>query len=172
MIYTWADEFFILTGLYVLFEMNQPISGLQIVDIDPDDLDDILRIEEESFITPWPREIFEMEFRVKRSYNRVCKDFEGKLLGYCLSWLVYDEVHILKVAVHPGYRKRGIAMNLIRDTFLYFESKGAKNAILEVRTDNSSAISLYEKLGFRPVRIRRNYYQETGDDALVMMAEL
>lgn len=149
--------------------MVQETQQYQILQLDPDDLDEIMEIENESFITPWPREVFQMEFRLRRSYNLVCKDTGGKLLGYCLSWLIHDEIHILKVAVDPGYRKIGIARKLIEDTFTYFIMKGASHAVLEVRTDNTSAIRLYEKMGFEPVRIRRNYYKETGDDALVMV---
>lgn len=149
--------------------MVQETQQYQILQLDPDDLDEIMEIENESFITPWPREVFQMEFRLRRSYNLVCKDTGGKLLGYCLSWLIHDEIHILKVAVDPGYRKMGIARKLIEDTFTYFIMKGASHAVLEVRTDNTSAIRLYEKMGFEPVRIRRNYYKETGDDALVMV---
>lgn len=149
--------------------MSQQINEFNIVELDPDDLDQIMEIEKKSFINPWPREVFEMEFKLRRSYNRVCKDEKGKLIAYCLSWLIHDEIHVLKVAVDSGYRKRGIAARLIEDTFNYFRNRGANHAVLEVRTDNTSAISLYEKLGFEPVRIRRNYYKETGDDALVMM---
>lgn len=151
--------------------MSQQLNDFQILELDPDDLDQIIDIEKDSFITPWPREIFEMEFKLRRSYNRVCKDEDGNLIGYCLSWLIHDEIHILKVAVHSGYRKRGIARRLIEDTLEHFRDRGASHAVLEVRTDNTSAINLYEKLGFEPVRIRRNYYKETGDDALVMMLE-
>ncbi len=144
---------------------------LEIFSLDPEDLDAILEIEQEAFITPWPREIFQMEFNIKRSYNRVCKDSSGKLVAYCLSWLIHDEVHILKIAVHKDYRGKGIARRLITDVIEYAKTKGATHAVLEVRTDNKPAISLYEKLGFKAVRIRKNYYQETGDDALVMLLE-
>lgn len=149
--------------------MSQRATSYQILQLEPEDLNEILEIENDSFITPWPREVFQMEFNLRRSYNIVCKDEVGTLIGYCLSWLIHDEIHILKVAVDFRYRKRGIARNLIDDTLEYFKTKGANHAVLEVRTDNTSAISLYEKMGFEPLRIRRNYYRETGDDALVMM---
>jgi len=151
--------------------MHRQLKEYQIYDLDHDDLDRIIEIENNSFITPWPREIFELEFNLKRSYNKVCRDEQGMVTGYCLSWLIHDEIHILKVAVDSKFRKRGIARMLIEDTLEYFKSRGANHAVLEVRTDNISAINLYEKLGFEPVRIRRNYYRETGDDALVMMLE-
>ena len=152
--------------------MNQDVDVFQIVELVPEDLNEIMEIENDSFITPWPREVFEMEFKLRRSYNIVCKDENGKLAGYCLSWLIHDEIHILKVAVDSRYRKRGIGRKLIHDTLEYFREKGADHAVLEVRTDNTSAISLYDKLGFEPVRIRKNYYKETGDDALVMQLKL
>ena len=160
-----------ISGFVTVRKMQSQITKYRIYDLEHEDLERIIEIENESFITPWPREIFEMEFKLKRSYNKVCRDEQGVVTGYCLSWLIHDEIHILKVAVASKFRKKGIAGMLITDTLEHFRSIGANHAVLEVRTDNTSAISLYEKLGFEPVRIRRNYYRETGDDALVMMLE-
>ena len=144
----------------------------EILMLDPEDLEEILEIEATAFKSPWPRGAFEMEFKNKRSYNIVCKSDIGELIGYCLSWLIYDEVHILKVAVRDDYRNMGIGRNLIIDTLDHFINKGANHAVLEVRLDNFSAINLYEKLGFESLRIRKNYYRETGEDALVMILDL
>jgi len=152
--------------------MAQLATQYNILELSEEDLDYILEIEDTSFKSPWPREVFEMEFKNKRAYNIVCKNERGELIGYCLSWLIYDEVHILKVAVNEDYRNLGIGRRLIVNTLEYFIAKGANHAILEVRLDNYSAISLYEKLGFENLRIRKNYYRETGEDALVMLLDL
>lgn len=144
----------------------------RILELIPSDLDEIVEIENTSFKSPWHREIFEMGFKNKRSYNIVCKNEAFLVIGYCLSWIIYDEIHILKIAVHRDYRKNGIGTRLMNKTIDYFKSKGANHVVLEVRTDNDSAINLYEKFGFEHLRIRKNYYRETGEDALVMLLDL
>ena len=152
--------------------MAQLATQYNILELVEEDLNEIIDIEGTSFKSPWPREVFEMEIKNKRAYNIVCKNESGELIGYCLSWLIYDEVHILKVAVNEDYRNLGIGRKMIVNTLEYFITKGANHAILEVRLDNYSAIGLYEKLGFENLRIRKNYYRETGEDALVMLLDL
>ena len=152
--------------------MAELATQYNIVELNIEDMDEVIEIEKVSFKSPWPREIFEMEFKNKRAYNIACKNESGDLIGYCLSWLIYDEIHILKVAVNEDYRNLGLGRKLIVNTLEYFIAKGANHAILEVRLDNYSAINLYEKLGFENLRIRKNYYRETGEDALVMLLDL
>jgi len=152
--------------------MAQLASKYTIVELVPEDLEAILEIEQVAFKSPWPRGVFEMEFQNNRAYNIVCVDNTGTLVGYCLSWLIYDEIHILKVAVDESCQNQGLGRSMIEDTIEYFIAKGANHAILEVRLDNVSAIALYEKLGFEEIRIRKNYYRETNEDALVMILDI
>jgi len=152
--------------------MAQLASKYTIVELVDEDIEAILEIEQVAFKSPWPREVFEMEFKNNRAYNIVCVDNTGTLVGYCLSWLIYDEIHILKVAVNESCQNQGLGRSMIEDTLEYFIAKGANHAILEVRLDNVSAIALYEKLGFEEIRIRKNYYRETGEDALIMLLDL
>ncbi len=152
--------------------MAQLASKYTIVELVPQDIDAILDIEKVAFKSPWPKEVFEMEFQNKRAYNIVCVDNTGVLVGYCLSWLIYAEIHILKVAVHEDSQNQGLGRSMIEDTLEYFIAKGANHAILEVRLNNHSAIGLYEKLGFEGIRIRKNYYRETNEDALVMLLDI
>ncbi len=152
--------------------MAQLASKYSIVELVAEDIEAILEIEQVAFKSPWPREVFEMEFQNNRAYNIVCVDNTGTLVGYCLSWLIYDEIHILKVAVDESCQNQGLGRSMIEDTLEYFIAKGAHHAILEVRLDNHSAIALYEKLGFEEIRIRKNYYRETGEDALIMLLDL
>ena len=152
--------------------MAQLASKYTIVELVAEDIEAILEIEQVAFKSPWPREVFEMEFKNNRAYNIVCVDNTGALVGYCLSWLIYDEIHILKVAVNEDCQNQGLGRSMIEDTLEYFIAKGANHAILEVRLDNHSAIALYEKLGFEEIRIRKNYYRETGEDALIMLLDL
>jgi [ribosomal protein S18]-alanine N-acetyltransferase len=136
-----------------------------------DDIKQILEIENVSFPTPWHREIFVLELNKPSTLQLVSK-INDKVTGYIISWMMHDEIHILNVAVHPDFRRRGIAKRLINDVTEYFYPKGAKSIILEVRINNKSAQSLYHNLGFKTLRIRKKYYSDTGEDAIVMCLDL
>jgi ribosomal-protein-alanine N-acetyltransferase len=141
---------------------------LLIDEMKPEDLDEVMAIEEASFPTPWPRQIFEMELKSKRSFKRVSR-IGGVVTGYIIAWMVYDEGHILNIAVHPNFRREGIGETLMRECLDHFSKEGARYAILEVRRSNMAAIKLYEKLGFKSIGVRRGYYTDTGEDAIMMM---
>lgn len=147
------------------------VSQFTIEPMAPRHLDDIVQIENQSFPTPWHRKIFEMELNKPRTLHSVCIHGD-EVVGYLISWMLYDEIHILNVAVHHDYRRHGIAKLLIDHTVNHFIKKGAMSVILEVRTSNIAAQRLYEKLGFTTLRIRKRYYTDTGEDAIVMMLDL
>jgi ribosomal-protein-alanine N-acetyltransferase len=139
--------------------------------INASDLDEIVAIENVSFPSPWPRRIFEREIEAQNSYKRVIR-FAGSIVAYIVTWTIYDEVHILNIAVHPDFRKIGLGEMLLSDCLEYSYLRGLKSAVLEVRTSNRRAIRLYEKLGFKTFRVRKKYYSDTREDAYVMMFEL
>lgn len=139
--------------------------------ITPNDLDEIVAIENVSFPSPWPKRIFAREIEAKNSYKRVIR-FSGSVVAYIVTWTIYDEVHILNIAVHPEFRKIGLGEMLIRDCLASSIERGLKLVLLEVRVSNSSAIKLYEKIGFKTLSVRKKYYSDTGEDAYVMMYEL
>ncbi len=137
----------------------------------PNDLDEIVAIENVSFPSPWPKRIFEREIEAKNSYKRVIR-FSGSVVAYIVTWTIYDEVHILNIAVHPDFRKIGLGEMLLRDCLSSSLEHELKLVLLEVRVSNSSAIKLYEKIGFKTLSVRKKYYSDTGEDAYVMMYEL
>lgn len=145
---------------------------LNIGQMDETLIEKVLEIENTSFKTPWPKQIFLSEIKKGKAFCRIASNNENSVAGYCVSNLIYDELHILKVAVHEKYRRKGIGKLLIEDAIVFFRDRGAVNVVLEVRVSNESAIALYNKMGFKPVRIRKNYYQTTKEDALVMMMQL
>ncbi len=147
------------------------LSSIQIEEVTPQDLDEIIAIEQVSFPTPWPRQFFDMELKSSKSYKRVSK-INGAVVGYIIALKVYDEVHILNLAVHPEYRRKGIGRGLLSECLRYFSDKGIRSAILEVRVRNKNAIMLYEKAGFKSIGLRRKYYSDTGEDALVMKLDM
>jgi ribosomal-protein-alanine N-acetyltransferase len=95
-----------------------------------------------------------------------------RVLGYICIWLVNGEVHILNLACHPDFRRHGIATSLLKYSLLFSIQKGVKKAFLEVRECNHEALSLYEKYGFEPIGIRKGYYSDTKEDAIVMVLEM
>lgn len=151
--------------------MHKTDTSIRIEQLDIEFVDKVVEIENSSFKTPWPKQIFVSEIEKGKSFCRIALN-RAQLAGYCISNLILDELHILKIAVHENYRRAGIGKYLIEDAFDFYREIGAKNAILEVRVSNKSAINLYDKIGFKPLRVRKNYYQSTKEDALVMHMDL
>jgi ribosomal-protein-alanine N-acetyltransferase len=140
------------------------------------DLDEIQEIERHSFKVPWPRATFEAE--LSRDFARLDVARAPAIVGFCNYWLVAPghgaggEVHILAIATHPDLRRGGIGGQLLAHALEAGASTGATLATLEVRKGNRPAIALYERAGFRTVHVRTRYYQDDGEDALVMLAEI
>jgi [ribosomal protein S18]-alanine N-acetyltransferase len=130
------------------------------------DLDAVLAIETASYSTPWKPEHFRNEIASRFSWPYVAAE-EGSVVGYVCLMSLFEEAQILNIAVMPGRRGRGIARMLLEQAFSLARAEGADFMALEVRASNSSAISLYEKLGFRRVGIRARYY-DSIEDAVLM----
>lgn len=134
------------------------------------DLDAIHEIERHSFKTAWTRETFEAE--LARDVARIDVARDPDVIAFCNYWLAVGEVHILSIATHPDRRRSGVAGKLLAHALDAGRELGATLATLEVRRGNKPAIALYERAGFRTVHVRARYYQDDGEDALVMLAEL
>jgi ribosomal-protein-alanine N-acetyltransferase len=152
-----------------------PFSPRQIVlsALERADLDQVLCIERRSFAQPWSEELFRQELRLPFSRIVVAR-LSGDppaVVGYVCRWLAAGELHLLNVAVHPDWRRRGIGRRLVEHVLEEARGAGAKRAFLEVRRYNVPAIALYERLGFRAAAVRRNYYGP-GEDALIMEREI
>ncbi len=137
-------------------------------------LDAVCAIENASFPTPWQRTTFEHEIGLDFSTFRVAvlHGEDTRVVGYICSWLVEGEVHILKLAVDPAHRRRGIGRRLVEDILEEGARRNAKLAFLEVRETNLVAQMMYNKLGFSKAGIRRGYYEDTGEDAVVLWRSL
>ena len=139
------------------------------------DLDAIDEIERHSFARPWPRSAFEAE--LARDIARLDVARTTRLVGFCNYWLVVDrrsgggEVHILAIATHPDHRRAGVGAALLGHALDQAHALGVKLATLEVRRGNAPAIAMYERAGFHTVHVRKRYYQDNGEDALVMLNE-
>jgi len=133
-----------------------------------DDLEQVLWIERSSFSSPWRRDHFLHELRANRyAVNRVLKCGD-RVLGYSCTWIVNDGLRINNIAVHPDHRRRGLARRLLRATLREARGRGCRRATLEVRPSNGAALRLYRQHGFVQVGRRRNYYEDEGEDALLM----
>ncbi len=146
-----------------------------IVEMTLDDLDEVLVIEHYSFATPWSRNLFLQELRSPSSKMFIAQaEYQGaqKVLGYLSLWFVSEEVHILNLASHPEWRRRGIGSALLGHGLTFSREQGVERAFLEVRRSNDAALPLYRKYGFTPVGVRKGYYSDTKEDAIVMMREM
>ena len=131
------------------------------------DLNAIEAIEQRAYRTPWSRSMFASELGKPTS---ICLGaFEGgQLIGYVVNSRYVDAWHVMNVAVDPDYQRRGIATRLLERLFELTADDERRGYTLEVRVSNLEAISLYEKLGFERQGIRRGYYTDNREDALIM----
>jgi ribosomal-protein-alanine N-acetyltransferase len=140
----------------------------------PGDLDEIARIERESFLVPWKREFFATELEEPYRYARVLvgtRDSEPRVGGYLFAVSLYEEFHINKIATDPRLRNRGYGRRLLEDALARAESIGATAVTLEVRVSNLPAREFYRTYSFREAYRRKAYYQD-GEDAFAMVLTL
>ncbi len=135
------------------------------------DLDQVVEIEKVSMPSPWSRVLFEEELKREQAYYFVMEE-EGKVAGYMGYWEAPEEAHIITLAIAPAFRKRGLGEEMIDRCMSFAFKKGARLATLEVRESNDPARRLYEKSGFRFVAIRKKYYSDNQEDAIIMIREL
>lgn len=131
-------------------------------------IDDVVEIENLSFKTPWSKSAFIYELTKNKcsKYRVILKD--GKVVAYGGMWILLDEAHITNIAVHPEYRGIGLGKMIVEHMIKAAKGSGVTSMTLEVRVGNIPAINLYKKYGFEEVAIRKGYYQDTGEDALIM----
>ena len=133
-----------------------------------EDLEEVLAIEKESFSSPWSHENFLYEIKENPFAKCYVYEEEGKILGYAMMWILFENGDITNIAVHPQYRNRGIGQQLLNRLFEEADKEGLEYLHLEVRVSNKEAIPLYLKNGFEILRIRKGYYSDTHEDAYEM----
>ena len=133
------------------------------------DLAAVEEIERRSYPTPWSRSMFAGEIGKPSSICLGAFDSESeRLIGYLIVSRYVDAWHVMNVAVAPDYRRLGIASRLLNDLFELTVDDGQRGYTLEVRVSNEAAIRLYERMGFRGRGVRRGYYTDNREDALIM----
>jgi len=161
--------------MYVDRTPNSPVTDTDWI-IEPlasrAEIDAVLAIEEASFTSPWTREMYLAEFdNTGISYFYLAKTPLGEVIGFCSFWRVIDELHINNLAVAPEHRRAHVATALLSRVLQDGAQMGAVRATLEVRHSNDAAQQLYQRFGFIVAGVRRGYYTNPIEDALVLWKE-
>jgi len=138
----------------------------------PGDLEGMMAIEEASFPTPWSRGMFLEDLSRGFSDPVVAEGEGGEILGYAVSWTVAGESHLLNIAVRPDRRRGGVGRALLRECIRRGARAGASRIHLEVRSGNAEAQRMYFAEGFSFQGIRKGYYSDTREDAVLLAREL
>lgn len=136
-----------------------------------EDIDAVQAVERASFPVPWPANAFKHELTQNKNAHYIVAKEGDHIVGYAGLWLSLDEAHITTFAVLPEYRRRKIGERMLLALFERSEKLGAEWLTLEVRASNLPAQRLYEKYGFRPAGIRRRYYSDNNEDAIIMWTD-
>lgn len=131
------------------------------------DIDSVWEIERLSFSVPWSRESFLSELENDYAIYFVYEE-DAKVWGFAGMHHIVDEGHITNIAVHPQKRRQGIGKALLDALICYAKENGIIGLTLEVRSRNIAAISLYKSFGFKEMGLRKNYYTNPSDDAVIM----
>jgi ribosomal-protein-alanine N-acetyltransferase len=135
------------------------------------DLPFIMEIERLSFPNPWQESSFQGEIdNLHISYPSVIVQRpHERVIGYIIFWYVADEAQISNFAINPDFRNLGVGESVLKETLSVIRTMGARHVVLEVRPSNTPALSLYRKHGFGLLGIRKGYYRDPDEDALVMI---
>lgn len=131
-------------------------------------LDRVAALQAESFIRPWSIDAMRRELEQNPVARLFLLEDDAQLLGFCACWIVAGEVHINSLAIAPAVRRQGHAQHLLRAVFRSAVEEGAHAATLEVRRSNTAAVALYSALGFAVEGVRRDYYEQPREDALIL----
>lgn len=131
------------------------------------DLDRICDLETISFKEAWTRDSFEYELNQNPFSHQIVLEEGGIILGYAIFWVMFEQAQLASIAVDPSYRKLGKGWQLLNQAIETAQEEGCELFTLEVRVGNTPAKSMYERRGFTPIHLSKNYYSD-GEDALVM----
>ena len=139
-----------------------------VLDMDLSHIDDVIIIENLSFKTPWKKEDFVAELTRNICARYKVLIIDNRVVSYGGMWVLLDEAHITNIAVHPEFRGIGLGNVIVEQLVKEAKENNISSMTLEVRMNNISAINLYKKYGFIEEAVRKNYYQDTGEDAIIM----
>jgi ribosomal-protein-alanine N-acetyltransferase len=131
----------------------------------------VLRIESQVYPRPWSLPLFMSELNLRTSRAYYVARVDGNVVGYAGLMLTGDDGHVTTIAVDPAWHRHKIGTRLLLNLAREGRHRSARHLTLEVRMSNTGAQALYRRFGFRPAGIRKNYYLETNEDAMVMWAD-
>lgn len=140
---------------------------IEIVLVERGDIPKILEIENASYTVPFSEDLFEMEILLDIAHFYAAKK-GGEIVGYIDFWSAGPEIHLNNIAVDPKHRRQGIGKVLMNFLLDFAKKSNAEEIYLDVRVSNAPAITLYRQFGFASVGIRKGYYIDNQEDALVM----
>ena len=143
---------------------------LQIAAMRQEDISVVIDIESVSFSTSWPANAFSNEISENKLAHYYVGRADGKIVAYGGIWVILEDSHITTIAVHPDYRGRGLGEQMLVHLLDEAMARGASWITLEVRESNDIAQRLYRKYGFTNVSVRRAYYSDNNENAVVMWA--
>lgn len=133
-----------------------------------DDINDVMEVEKKSFVIPWSKESFIQEIENNEVALYLVAKVDNKAVGYIGVWRILNEGHITNVAVHPDYRGRGIGSALVEELLSLCTKEGIDAFTLEVRESNLVAQHIYKQFGFEKSGVRKKYYADNNEDAVIM----
>jgi [ribosomal protein S18]-alanine N-acetyltransferase len=137
----------------------------------PADLDEVMAIERTSFRYPWSSNFFLEELQVVCARS-IMAQVNDKIVGYVLFWLLPEEIDIHNIAVHTDFRRQRVGQTLLHQVVEQARSRNSARVTLEVRVSNIAAQKLYDSVGFVSQGLRKGYYSNDGEDAVIMVLEL
>ncbi len=136
------------------------------------DIEEVVIIEEKSFPIPWSKNAFEKEIKKNILAKYFVALWEDKIVAYGGMWFIVDEAHVTNIAVDPDYRGKKIGKVLVEGMIKEAASLGMLKMTLEVRRGNLVAQNMYKTLGFLSCGVRPGYYQDNGEDAIIMWKDI
>jgi ribosomal-protein-alanine N-acetyltransferase len=136
-----------------------------------EDIPAVHAIDMLSFSLPWSEHSFRYELTENPVSRGWVADVDGQVAAMLVLWFIVDEAHIATIAVHPDFRRQGLGEQILLHALRSVQEEGARRAFLEVRAGNSAAQAMYKKYGFEITGVRRRYYKDNNEDALLMNLE-
>lgn len=155
-----------MKGEFLAIKMNN--EGIEIRLAEPEDIFSIYEISTLSFPISWSITSIKAELNSNVNSRYVVAVENDTIVGFAGLWVIVDEGHITNIAVHPDFRRKGIGVLLMNNLLSISKDENLIGLTLEVRNSNLSAQNLYKKFGFVVEGVRRNYYSDNGEDALIM----
>jgi ribosomal-protein-alanine acetyltransferase len=145
--------------------------ALEIRQMQQSDLSEVMRQERMIFSDPWPRSAF-TDLLANEDWDGLVAGIDGELVGYACYLIVAQECHLANIAVHPAYRRKSVAKQLLFHILEVAATRDCEMVLLEVRVSNEEAIAFYQRFGFYELYRRRQYYRFPQEDAIVMVRNL